>query len=82
MRNKTISFKVSPEEYTIITKFFKRYGDRSKALREAILKKAKAEEERKKRITAKLFKALEVIPNDREEFNRIIEEGREDDYFD
>jgi len=81
MRNKTITFKVSPEEYGIITKFFKRYGDRSKALREAILKKAKAEEERKKRITAKLFKALEAIPDNREEFNRIIEEGREDDYF-
>ena len=81
MRNKTISFKVSPEEYGIITKFFRRYGARSRALREAILEKAKAEEERKKRITAKLFKALDALPFSQEEAEKIIEEGREDDYF-
>ena len=81
MRNKVITFKVSPEEYRIITHFFRRYGDRSRALREAVLEKAKVEEERKKKITAKLFKALEALPYSKEEADRIIEEGRKDDYF-
>ena len=57
----------------------RRYRDRSRALREVLIKKAKVEEERKKKVTAKLFRALEALPYTKEEADRIIEEGREEE---